>query len=101
MGHQVWSRHIDQLLRHEADLQTPSNESPIDSTFFPGGDSVGPQEASYNDPETDHDLNTDTSAILPEEPQDSQSANATGVPEEPRYPQRQRRSPDWFTPGVN
>ena len=82
VGHQVWSRHIDQLLRHEADLQTPSNESPIDSTTFPGGDSVGPQEASYNnDPETDHDLNTDTSVILPEEPQDSQSANATGVPD--------------------
>ena len=102
VGHQIWSRHIDQLLRREADLQIPNNESPIDSTTFPSGVSIGPQGASRSDnPEANHDLNTDTSAILPEEPRDSQSANATSIPEEPRYPQRQRKEHDRFTPGVN
>ena len=93
--HQVWSRHINRLLRHEAELHIPNSESPIDSTTFPSVDSVGPQEASYSgNPETDHDLNIDTSL---EAPQDPQSANAASVPEEPRYP----GEPDRFTPDVN
>ena len=56
VGHQVWSRRIDQLLRCEVDLQIPNSESPIDSTPFPSGDSIEPQEVSCsNNPETNHD----------------------------------------------
>ena len=87
VGHQVWSRHIDQLLRTEANSEFPRSTSPIDTTTFPVDNSIGPQEVSDNhnaDPEVNPPISADTPT----------------TPEEPRYPQRQRRAPDRFTPNA-
>ena len=87
IGHQVWSRHIDQLLRSEANSEIPRSTFPIDTTTFPVDNSIGSQEVSDNH-NADPDANPST------------SADTTTTPEEPRYPQRQRRAPDCFTPNV-
>ena len=85
VGHQVC--HIDQLLRTEANSEIPRSTSPIDTTTFPVDNSIGPQEVSDNhnaDPEVNPPISADTPT----------------TPEEPRYPQRQRRAPDRFTPNA-
>jgi len=88
IGHQIWSRYIDQLLRSEANVETPRSTSPTDSTTFPVEDSIRPQEVSDS-----HNANQDVNP--------STSAGTTVMPEEPRYLQGQRRVPDRFTPNVN
>jgi len=85
--HQVWSRHVDQLLQSEANSEILRSTSPTDCTTFPVEDSIRPQKVSDS-----HNANQDVNP--------STSAGTTVTPEEPRYPQRQRRAPNRFTPNV-
>ena len=77
IGHQVWSRHINQLLRSEANSEILRSTSPIDTTTFPVDNSIGPQEVSDNhnaDPDVNPSTSVDTTT-MPEESQGDQTVS--------------------------
>ena len=83
--HLLWKRHIDLLreLKMDSQTETPqSTESDPSDLDIPLGD-------------TTHMSTPPEEIITPPEPPD-QNRNQDIVPETPRYPRRDRRSPDWY-----